>query len=318
MATTWTPGVVWTEREGDIPGTPMNEGDWEACVAASYSMALLYGGVQMAAPYTQRQRELIEIHGAAADLPQDLAASDTMSMRVYGVKLRGATPGLTAAQALGRPGIGMCLTTNNSPGGYGTGFVHEVFWVGVSETAGLLYDPLAPAGSQPQSRTVAYMLPFLRGLGDNQLREVKKDEFAAATGDNMPIIEAMQGLPDGASIQIAPREYQFFWFDPDTGARSSFKHVFTAASSAGTEGVVDLKGEGPAYFLPKCYVGAAGMKTNVYLPVGYVRSDEVYVPQQGGGFTQKDLEDAETKGKVAGAAERDKQWEAKIALSHHP
>lgn len=179
---------VWTEREGDIPGTAINEGDWEACVATAYSMALLYGGVKMAAPYTQAQRELLEYYGAAADRSQDLNLTDIKSMQVYGVKLRGATPGLTAAAALGRPGIGMCLTTNGSPGGFGTGFIHEVFWVGVSATAGLLYDPLAPAGSQPQSRTIAYIVPFIRGLADHQVREVKQWEFGPPPGEiNMVI-----------------------------------------------------------------------------------------------------------------------------------
>lgn len=227
---------VWTEREGDIPGTPMNEGDWEACVATSYSMALLYGGVRMAAPYTQRQRELLEIHGAAADASQDLAASDVMSQRVYGVKLRGATPGLTAAQALGRPGVGMCLTTNNSPGGYGTGFIHEVFWVGVSASAGLLYDPLAPVGSQPQSRTVAYMLPFLRGLGDNQLREVREWEFGPPP-------------PTGGTMAVRPVSEEFT--------------TKTGPSTPGGQFYVDGPGMGtPKHFLTSEKVTSVGETTD--------------------------------------------------------
>lgn len=251
---------VWTEREGDIVGTPDNEGDWEACVSTSYSMALLYGGVKMAAPYTKAQRELLE---AIPDAPQDLAATDAKSLQVYGVKLRGATPGLTVAQALGRPGIGLCLTTNDSPGGFGTGFIHEVFWIGVSATAGLLYDPLAPEGSAPQSRTVAYMLPWIRGVAAHQIREVKENEFAPiATGE--PMIEKLTSVPDGSSVQFeANKPYQFWNYAP---ARATWVTTFLKSTGAPTTGIVKLTGEVEAYFIPKVWDGAK-FRLNAYLAV---------------------------------------------------
>lgn len=141
---------------------------------------------------------------------------------------------------------------------------------------------------------------------------------AGGAGDNMPVIEALQGLPDGAAVQFAAREYQFFWFDPATGARSSYKHTFAAATAAGTEGVVDLTGDGPAYFLPKCYVGSVGgMKTNVYLPTQYVQAGELFIPAQGG-FTQADLDEAHADGVTEGSAARDAEWEAKQRDSLHP
>lgn len=134
-------------------------------------------------------------------------------------------------------------------------------------------------------------------------------KVGAGGGSNLPIIEGLQGLPDGASVQIVPgKQYQFFWFDPVTGARSSYAHTYPSASGAPTEGIVDLTGEGPAYFLPSCYVGnVGGQKKNVYLPTGYVDTSkgELYIPPAGGGFTQKDLDEAKKKG----AEENEQKWE---------
>lgn len=209
---------VWTERE---------EGDWEACVTTAYSMALLYGGVKMAAPYTKAQRELLEV---IADAPQTLNQTDTKSLQVYGVKLRGATPGLTIPQALGRPGIGLCLTTNNSPGGFGTGFIHEVFWVGQSATTGLLYDPLAPEGSAPQTRTVAYMVPWIRGVADHQIREVREWEFGPPppTETKMAIRPVREDFTTGAG----PTGGQFYTEGPGVGSPKYFT-VATRVESIG-------------------------------------------------------------------------------------
>lgn len=266
---------VWTEREGDIPGTPQNESDWEACVATAYSMALLYGGVSMAAPYTQAQRELIEYYGAPADRDQDLTLSDTKSREVYGVALRGPSVTSSKAAFLARPGLGFCLTGIGSPAGAQAGtFMHEVFAICVPDGRSLaVFDPLLPAGAVPVNRSIARMAVWMKGLGANDVREVAKGELAA--GDAM--IENLHGLPNGSSVQIVPgRPYQFFGFE--NGARWSSAHTFPSASSAGTEGIVDLAGEPPAYFLPSCYVGAPGMKKNVYLPTQYVQKDELYVP----------------------------------------
>lgn len=251
---------VWTEREADIPLTAINEGDWEACVATSYSMALRYGGVKMEAPYTQKQRELIE---AVKDSPQDLGVSDQMSLKVYGVKLRPLSPGITSAtQAISRPGVGLCLTGVGSPGGYQAGtFTHEVFWAGISTVAGLLYDPLAPPGSRPQTKTIATMAAWVKGIAAHQIREIRIDEFAG--GNSM--IESLKGYPPGTVIPLtAGVTYNFFEYDAN-GNKIAWSGKYATNTSAATEALVDLTNEGPAHFLPKIYQPGVRFHQNVYL-----------------------------------------------------
>lgn len=167
---------VWTEREGDNPATPnVNEGDWEACVATAYEMGLLFGGVTMAAPYTQAEREKLE---AVYDTSQDLSISDGMARAVYGHALRGPTVTSSKAAFLARPGLGFCLTGVGSPVGAQAGtFMHEVFGYARSTTVVRVYDPLRPAGSQPTDMTVAAMAAWMKGVGPNDVREVARDEF---------------------------------------------------------------------------------------------------------------------------------------------
>ena len=160
------PTQVWSERE---------LGDWEACVTASYSLALLYGGTAMAAPYTQAQREKLEY---IRDEPQDLAITDQMSGAVYGHYLRKLSTG-TIQAVVKRPGIGVCLTGFGCPGRKwqaGT-FQHEVFYLPTSEIAGLLYDPMAPAGTAPELVPSSTMVAWAKGVGPNDAREVRENEF---------------------------------------------------------------------------------------------------------------------------------------------
>jgi hypothetical protein len=172
----WRPMMVWTEHEG--PGTPKDEGDFEACVATSYAMGLLYGGATMPAPYTQAERERLEV---VANAPQDLSASDVKALEVYGHRLRGPSVTSSKAAFLARPGLGFCLTGVGSPVGAQAGtFLHEVFAVAVSFTEVRVYDPLRPEGSQPTNLSVNILAAWMLGLGDDQVREIDKDEFTGA------------------------------------------------------------------------------------------------------------------------------------------
>jgi hypothetical protein len=169
---------VWTEREGDIAGTPQDEGDFEACVATSYAMGLLYGGVIMPAPYTQPERERLEV---VANEPQDLAASDEKALEVHGHRLRGPSVTSSKLAFLARPGLGFCLTGVGSPVGAQAGtFTHEVFAVAQSTGNALVYDPLLPAKSGPKPVSLPALAAWMKGVGPNQVREVKLDELTGA------------------------------------------------------------------------------------------------------------------------------------------
>jgi hypothetical protein len=176
----WKPLLVWTEREVDDPSTPLNnEGDFEACVATSYVMGLLYGGVIMPHPYTQAERERLEANPRES---QDLNVSDGKAVEVYGHQLRRSSVTTSKTDFLARPGMGYCLTGTGSPlSGTGT-FFHEVFGVAQSRDRVRVYDPLQPAGSQPTDMNVADLARWLHGIGPNQVREVGMDEFS---GDDM-------------------------------------------------------------------------------------------------------------------------------------
>ena len=162
---------VWSERE---------KGDWEACVATSYARGLLYGGVSMAAPYTQAEREKLEV---VPDESQNLASTDLMALKVYGVKLRPVTVS-TIEQAVARVGVGLCLTGKGSPGiQYQPGFagLHEIFMVPLSSTKAAVCDPLAPDGAESQvldaSKVIAWVKNAGKGVGPSDAREVKENEF---------------------------------------------------------------------------------------------------------------------------------------------
>lgn len=158
---------VWSEKES---------GDWEACVAASYLMGLVYGGVT-AYPlgiYTQAEREALEL---VPDEPQDYATTDGQAQARYGVHLRKLSTG-SIESAVARPGIGLVLT------GYGglliptEASIHSLFYLPTSPTAGLLYDPLATNQSAGVSIAASRVATWAAGrAGPNDAREVRADEF---------------------------------------------------------------------------------------------------------------------------------------------
>jgi hypothetical protein len=156
--------LVWTERES---------GDWEACVITAYLMGLLYGGAPIPDPYTQAEREALEV---AADEPQDFDTTDTRAQARYGVQLRKLSTD-TIAYAVTRIGVGLVMA------GYGgllipTGApIHAVFYVPATAIAGWLFDPLAPDRSAPVSIAASRMVAWSKGAGPNDVREVREDEF---------------------------------------------------------------------------------------------------------------------------------------------
>lgn len=256
---------VWTEREA---------GDWEACVATSYSMGLLYGGFVMAAPYTQKQRELLEV---VFDESQDLGASDAKSVQVYGVKLR--QPSVTSSKIafLNRPGTGFCLTGTGSPVGAQAGtFTHEIFAICTGLGMMAVYDPLLPEGAQPRTMTVAALAAWVRGIAPYQAREVRLNEFA---GGADAVIESLNGYADGTVIRFEHgKQYQFFSYEGANGGRVSWAWTAPATGNLDVpcEARVDLSGEGPAYFLPKIYTAPSGSHTNAYLPTQYAPTGPVF------------------------------------------
>jgi hypothetical protein len=223
----FNPMLVWTEREGDIAGTPAYEGDWEACVATSYAMGLLYGGVTMPAPYTQAERERLE---AVYDEPQDLATSDIKAIQVYGKKLRPPSVTTSKAAFLARPGMGFCLTGTGSPVGAQIGtFMHEVFAVAQSTTVVRVYDPLRAPGSQPTDMTVTALATWMKGVGSNDVREIRKDEFMPSYAlDTVPFLGS-NGQPTPRQVSFAAGKTYRFW--PLTGGTPK-SYTPASASSA--------------------------------------------------------------------------------------
>lgn len=213
--------LVWSEREA---------GDWEACVVTAYSMGLLYGGVRMAAPYTQAQRELLE---AVPDEPQNLTTTDAMSLKVYGVKLRPFSTG-TVADAVTRVGVGICLTGSGSPGTqWQPGFTggHEIFYVPTSATVGLLYDPLAPNKSNPEVIAASRIVGWARSPTVGAAREVKQWEFGpppATEEINVITRPVREDFMTGAG----PSAGQFFLQGPGVGNPKYFT-VSTKVQSVG-------------------------------------------------------------------------------------
>jgi hypothetical protein len=162
----WRENEVWSERE---------VGDFEACVATSYAMGLLYGGVDMAQPYTQAERERLEV---TFNEPQNLPTTDTKAQAVYGAKLRPPAAGISKTAFLARPGVGYCLTGTGSPLGLQPGtFIHEVFGVALTREKVMVYDPLARPGSPPAPMTVTALAAWMKGVADHQVREIRKDEL---------------------------------------------------------------------------------------------------------------------------------------------
>jgi hypothetical protein len=210
----WQPGRVWTQRELDIPSTPLkDESDFEACVATSYAMGLLYGGVTMPAPYTQAERERLEV---VFREPQDLSASDAKALEVYGHRLRGPSVTSSKAAFLARPGLGFCLTGVGSPVGAQAGtFTHEVFAVAQSTTTVRVYDPLLSATTRPKDRSVRDLAAWMKGVGANQVREVRKDELAGADDVNLkgsnpkPIHNRQTTLEKGGFLVADPTASPF-------------------------------------------------------------------------------------------------------------
>jgi hypothetical protein len=160
--------------------------------------------------------------------------------------------------------------------------------------------------------TVTQLAAWMKGVGTNDVREIKLNELAG--GSTMPVIEKLDGYPPGTVINfVAGKEYQLFAFDA-AGNRSSWKAVYPSATNAPTEAMVDLTGEGPAHFLPTLYIPPVGQKANVYLPTGYATPTFPSSPSP----DAEALKKAYDTGKAAGADERDAAWQAKINASHTP
>jgi hypothetical protein len=201
------PGEVWSERE---------DGDWEACVATAYAMALLYGGVIMPAPYTQAERERLEVR---ADEPQDLNATDARALEVYGAKLRPASVTSSLSAFLGRPGMGFTATGTGSPiyDPAGT-YTHEVMMVGKTATTLTVYDPLAPPGAAPVDRSVSQMAVWAtHGLGPNDVREIRQGELAGEEMNPNTQIPIATGRAFGPASVYANEDRSLKLFDMDSG-----------------------------------------------------------------------------------------------------
>ena len=289
---------VWSEREA---------GDWEACVVTCYAMGLLHGGVKMVAPYTQIERERLE---KVKDEPQDLDTTDTMSRLVYKVRLR--PPSVTSiAAALGRSGVGMCLTGRGSPGHqWQPGFagLHEVFWIGLTPLAGDLYDPLAPMFQPPERVAVSKMGAWVVGIGPTQAREVRKDEFI--TGDDVPFIPTAQfahlfnkksSLKSAAALKAEPN--------------SASATLRSYNSGTGFFPVVSVSNQ---WFGCWLYDDSPAGYTFGYFPAGSCNPlvTNENPPDEGGdnGFTQGDIDAAVD----AALSSRDDEWTDHIIATLSP
>jgi hypothetical protein len=158
---------VWTEREG---------GDWEACVICSYLEGLIWGGVTNfpLGVYTQAEREASEW---VTDEPQDLAATDRVSLGRYGVQLRKLSTG-TLDDALSRVDVGLVLAGRGSLNIATAAELHCVFVIPKANALSLVFDPLAPNQSAGVLTANLKILGWAKGAGPNDAREVKKDEFS--------------------------------------------------------------------------------------------------------------------------------------------
>jgi hypothetical protein len=196
--------AVWTEKES---------GDWEACVAASYLMGLVYGGVT-AFPlgvYTQAEREALEL---IPDEPQDYATTDAQAQARYGVHLRKLSTG-SIADAVTRTGVGLVCT------GYG-GFliptnasIHSLFYLPTSPTAGLVYDPLANSQSAGVPVTAAQVVTWTAGrAGPNQVREVRDSEFLPPPEEESMYLKGSNPRPMPPGARTTTTEGNYLIADP--------------------------------------------------------------------------------------------------------
>jgi hypothetical protein len=299
---------VWSEREG---------GDWEACVISSYLEGMVWGGVTNfpLGVYSQAEREALE---RIPDEPQDYDTTDVVALARYGVKLRRLSVG-TVAAAVSRPGVGVVLA------GWGglliptTAPIHSVFWVD-----GLVYDPLAPNQSAGQPCSAARITGWAKGAGPNDAREVRFNEFGAAGDDMTIIVDAVKFL--GADGKPAPRQVGFAAGVTITGYQlDGTSEKFTAGgggSSAPADARCAISGRPDAPVgAPFVRITAGVFADHPYLletQPGLTVAPDPPISGGGDGFTQEDLDKAEQKGKLEGAAARDAQWESKISASHHP
>jgi hypothetical protein len=256
-ASGWRSGEVWTERES---------GDWEACVATSYAMTLLYGGVSMGAPYTQAERERLEV---VADEPQDLSTTDGQARAVYGAVLRG--PSTTDRQAfLNRAGVGYCLTGVGSPLGYQPGtFLHEVMAVGRGDGSVAVYDPLAPAGYGPSTMSVSTLAGWLTGLGPNDAREIRSGEIGDEVNPNTQIPVAT-GRGFGPASVYANEQRSVKLFDLDSSEVMDPVGVYSWPASP-----TDAAGKVSLAAIRVDLIGAGGED----LRVGYLGIDRLTLHQ---------------------------------------
>jgi hypothetical protein len=286
----WNPNIVWTERE---------VGDWEACVATSYAMGLLYGGVTMRAPYTQAQRELLEV---TADAPQDLNTTDARARQLFSRTL--LLPSVTTSETafLARPGMGFCLTGVGSPVGAQAGtFTHEVFGVAMSTSVIRVYDPLLPPGAAPIDRSVAHMTAWMNGIASHQVREIRKDYFVAdRTVTATPFIGA-----DGKPYQ---KQISFKAGVKVTGYNLLGEPEAFTAGTGGSAAPADAEcvivaANAPFATLPS---GWLRITAGVFLDHPYIHETSAGIvvpadPAIGGGFTQAQLD--------AAVAANETKWE---------
>lgn len=221
--------LVWSEKES---------GDWEACVAASYLIGLVYGGLR-AFPlgiYTQAEREALEL---VPDEPQDYATTDAQSLARYGVALRKLSTG-SIADAVTRVGVGLVCT------GYGglliaTGAsIHSLFYLPTSATAGLVYDPLANNQSAGVPISAAQIVTWTAGrAGPNQVREVGSDEFVGDT-DVGTTIAVHHAFPEGSRTWYVKSSGNLVGYALDGSTKTA---QLSAGSNAQTDATADISQE---------------------------------------------------------------------------
>jgi hypothetical protein len=262
--------TVWTER---IAGQVRYDG----CTWCSILMVLAGAGVKFPLGLNT-DAEYLAFRGGSGVL--NFAGGVAAALTRYGVRVNSPTPYTQAglAAALARPGFVFAVAgkLSNFPVGHPrrrwapsfTGF-HAVAMVTLGGGQVQWLDPMAPRNFAGDTIPVAEVVNvFAASNYPNDARWMP----LAAGGTNMPVIESMQGYPDGAVIRFQHgKAYQFFAFDPATGARSSWSWTAPATGNLDvpTEALVDLTGEGPAHFIPKIYTAPSGWHTNAYLPTGY-------------------------------------------------
>lgn len=296
--------AVWTEREG---------GDWEACVISSYLIGLVYGGLAVfpLGIYSQAEREALE---KVADEPQDYYTTDAVAQARYGIQLRKLSTG-SIPDAVTRVGVGLVLA------GYGalliptTAPIHSVFYLPVSATAGLVFDPLAVNQSAGVSIAASQIVAWSKGAGPNDAREVKENEFAMNTpGGKLagPPIGTFEIGAGHALIKTADttEHYQYRTWP---GGRTTFAVIAAVDLTSYPAGApVDIEGNSP----PRngrdevFWVSDPDFGCDVYA----LRQDGVFTPTAVSAPAPADCGEAVRQA----VADRDTEWVTKLKNTLHP